>query len=67
MTLNLASTKELLDDAYRLAVAHKRAFYDMLYLALSLRVGCQFVTADERLVNAIGAAFPNVIWLADWP
>jgi len=67
VTLTLTSTKELLDDAYRLAVAHKRTVYDMLYLALSLRAGCQFVTADEKLVNAIGSAFPNVIWLANWP
>lgn len=67
VTLNLTSTKELLDEAYKLAVAHKRTVYDMLYLALSLRAGCQFVTADEKLVNAIGSAFPNVIWLANWP
>jgi len=67
VTLTLTSTKELLDDAYRLAVTHKRTVYDMLYLALSLRAGCQFVTADEKLVNAVGAAFPNIVWLANWP
>ena len=67
ITISLTLTKELLDEAYRLAVAHKRAVYDMLYLALSLRAGCQFVTADEKLVNAIGSAFPNIIWLANWP
>src|SRR5262245_39411341 len=66
VTLMLTSTKELIDEVYRLAVAHKRTVYDMLYLALSLRAGCQFVTADEKLVNAIGPAFPNVIWLANW-
>jgi predicted nucleic acid-binding protein len=57
----------LLDEAYLLAIAHRRTVYDMLYLALSLRAGCQFVTADEKLVNAIGSAFTNVIWLANWP
>ena len=62
----LASTEDLLEDAYPLAIAHKRTVYDMLYLALSLRFGCQFVTADEKLVNAIGSAFPNVVWLANW-
>jgi predicted nucleic acid-binding protein len=66
VTLTLTSAKELLDEAYRLAVAHKRTVYDMLYLALSLRAGCQFVTADEKLVNAIGSAFPNVVWSASW-
>ncbi len=67
VTLTLTSTKELLDEAYSLAVAKKRSVYDMLYLALSLRVGCKFVTADEKLVNAVGPAFPNVVWLANWP
>lgn len=66
VSLTLTSTKDLLDEAYRLSVAHKRAIYDMLYLALSLRAGCQFVTADEKLVNAAGATFPNMVWLANW-
>jgi len=56
----------LLDDAYKLAVAHRRTVYDSLYLALSLRAGCQFVTADEKLVNAVGKSFPDLVWLANW-
>jgi len=67
VTITLTSAADLLDDAYRLAVAYKRTVYDMLYLALSLRENCQFVTADDRLVNAIGSHFPNVVRLADWP
>jgi predicted nucleic acid-binding protein len=67
LKISLTSTASLLDDAYRLAVTHKRSVYDSLYLALSLRAGCRFVTADEKLVNAIGSAFPNVVWLANWP
>ncbi len=63
----VVSARDILEEAYRLAVAHKRAVYDMLYLALSLRAGCQFVTADEKLVNAIGRVFPNIVWLANWP
>jgi predicted nucleic acid-binding protein len=65
--LTPTSTADLLDDAYRIAVAHKRTVYDSLYIALSVRAGCQFVTADEKLVNAVGAHFANVIWLANWP
>ncbi len=56
----------LLDDAYRLAVKHQRTVYDSIYLALSLREGCRFVTADERFVNAIGSLFPNIVWVANW-
>lgn len=60
-------TAALLDDAYKIAVRHRRTVYDALYLALSLREGCQFVTADEKFVNAVSASFPNVVWLATWP
>lgn len=57
----------LLDTAYRLAVAHQRPVYDAIYLALSEQEHCQFVTADERFVNAVGSTFPNVVWLANRP
>src|SRR5215210_372862 len=60
-------TALLLEDAYKIAVAHRRTVYDALYLALSVRENCQFVTADEKLVNAVGAAFPNLVWLSNWP
>jgi predicted nucleic acid-binding protein len=57
----------LLDDAFKIAAAHRRTVYDALYLALRVRENCQFVTADEKLVNAVGPSFPNLIWLANWP
>ena len=64
--LTLTSTDELLSDAYDLAVQHERSVYDPLYLALSLREECPLVTADEKLYNAVGAKFPNLIMLANW-
>ncbi len=51
----------LLADAYHIAVAHQRTVYDSLYLALSLQQQCQFVTADEKLVNSVSSFFPNAI------
>lgn len=63
----ITRSSDLLDDAYLLAITHRRSVYDMLYLGLSLRAGCQFVTADEKLVNAIGSLYSNVVWLANWP
>lgn len=56
----------LLDDAYRLAVAHQRTVYDSLYIALSLRRQCQFVSADEKLVNSVNSVFPDVMTIASW-
>lgn len=67
VTIGVTSTFDFLDDAFRLAMAHKRSVYDMMYLALSLRKGCDFVTADQKLFNAINAAYPNVLWIANWP
>lgn len=67
LDISLTSARLLLDDAHRLAVAHGRTVYDALYLALSVREKCRFVTADERLVNAVGAAFPDMVWVANWP
>ncbi|MFB2897176.1 type II toxin-antitoxin system VapC family toxin [Aerosakkonemataceae cyanobacterium BLCC-F50] len=56
----------LLGDAYHLAVTHQRTVYDSLYVALSLRRQCQFVTADEKLVNAVSGTFPNVVSITTW-
>ena len=67
LTFSLASSATLLDEAVRLAITHQRTVYDALYVALSVREQCRYVTADERLVNAIGAVFPNVLWVANWP
>jgi len=66
LSFKVTPAKDLLDEAYQVAVAHRRTVYDSLYLALSLRAGCRFVTADERFANAVGSTFPNVVWLANW-
>jgi predicted nucleic acid-binding protein len=66
VTFILTSTAALLEEAYRLAASHHRTVYDMLYLALSIRESCKYVTADERMVNAIGSLFPNLIWIGKW-
>ncbi len=59
-------TAVLLGEAYHLAVAHQRTVYDMMYVALSIREQCRFVTADDRLVNAISGTYSNVIGVANW-
>ncbi len=55
-------TFELLDRAFRIAVDCDRSFYDSLYIALALATKTELITADERLVNALGSRFP-VRWL----
>lgn len=66
LDLRLTSNASLLREAFLLATAHRRSVYDALYLALSLRERCPFVTADEKLVNAVSGSLPNVVFLASW-
>ena len=56
-------TVPLLPRALEIAKQHRRSIYDCLYVALAEREQCEFVSADERLVYAIEAAFPFVLWL----
>ena len=58
--------RPLLADALDLAVTWDRTVYDSLYLALSERESCPFVTADARLVNAVAPTLAGPVALADW-
>jgi predicted nucleic acid-binding protein len=40
--------------------------YDATYLALAELRGCEFWTADERLVNRVKGRLPFVKWLGDY-
>ena len=66
MDFVFTASSALLDEAYSLAVTHERTVYDMMYVALSSREQCRLVTADEKLVNAIGDAFLDMVWVANW-
>jgi len=56
----------LFDDAFQVAIKYKRTFYDSLYIALSVKENCGFVTADEKFYNAVKQDFPKMILLANW-
>ena len=56
------ATKPLLQDALEIATNFDRTVYDSLYIALAIAVKADFVTADEKLANAVAAQFP-VKWL----
>jgi predicted nucleic acid-binding protein len=60
--LATAPSDELLHEALRIAHRYQRSFYDSIYLALAVSQQIEFVTADERLANAVAAHLP-VKWL----
>ena len=52
----------LLDSALDKAIVYGRSVYDSIYVALALETGARLITADEKVVNAVGARLP-VLWL----
>lgn len=52
----------LLKEAFAIASTFDQTVYDGTYVALAVASDTLFVTADERLANALGAQFP-VRWL----
>ncbi len=61
--LPTVSGRELAEDALAIALSTGRTVYDAMYVALAIQRGATFVTADERLVNALATHWP-VKWLA---
>ena len=57
----MASTK-LVNSAQRIAIQYGRSIYDSVYVALAREIGSDFVTADEKLANAVAGRLP-VKWL----
>jgi predicted nucleic acid-binding protein len=52
--------------ALKIALRYGRSVYDSLYVALALEMGWDFVTADEKLYNALRSSLPEVRLLRDW-
>jgi predicted nucleic acid-binding protein len=60
--LPTVATPELADHALAIALATGRTVYDGMYVALAVQRDTVFITADERLVNALATYWP-VKWL----
>jgi len=63
LDIPLHPSSQLASAALQFAMKHRRPIYDMTYLALAEQRGCEFVTADERLVNALKETFPCLRWI----
>jgi predicted nucleic acid-binding protein len=61
----LVPSDQLVDGALALALRHGRPVAETVHLALALREGCPFVTADEQVLRALAPVFPCVRHLDD--
>jgi predicted nucleic acid-binding protein len=61
--LAVVTSELLLAQAFQLALRHRSTVYNALYIALARRRQCLFITADERLIDAIQPEIPKVCWL----
>jgi predicted nucleic acid-binding protein len=55
-------SRTFLEEAFKIASSFDRTIYDSVYVAIAAATGRDLITADERLVNALGSRFP-VRWL----
>lgn len=55
-------SRAVLPEAFQIAADLGKTIYDSTYVALAVATGTELITADERLVNALGSRFP-VRWL----
>lgn len=62
LSIPVVPSADLLIRALQISVTCERSFYDSFYVALALGTRTELVTADERLVRALGSRFP-VRWL----
>jgi len=56
------STDKLVEAGLHIATAYDRPVYDCLYIALAQQVEAEFITADEKLANALAGRLP-IRWL----
>jgi predicted nucleic acid-binding protein len=61
------SLPDLLPRAHAIAASTVVSVYDCLYVALAEREGCEWITADDRLVRNLQAQLPFIVALASLP
>jgi predicted nucleic acid-binding protein len=61
------SSLALLARGYEVSSRTRIGVYDCIYVALAEREGCQFITADDRLVRTLQPQFPFIVPLSSLP
>jgi predicted nucleic acid-binding protein len=57
----------LLPRAIAISSAARIGVYDCLYVALAEREGCEFLTADDRVIRVLRPSYPFITALASLP
>jgi predicted nucleic acid-binding protein len=57
----------LLPRAYAISSQARIGVYDCVYVALAEREGCEFVTADDKLIRNLQSQFSFIVALASLP
>ena|SRR5438552_9080759 len=63
----LVPSLPLLPKAYVLSSQLRKGVYDCVYIVLADHEGCDFVTADDKLMKALQGQFSFVVSLASLP
>ena len=57
----LVTSEDAFNVALEICTTASVSFYDALYVALARNLGVELVTADERLIRALGSEFTGVL------
>jgi predicted nucleic acid-binding protein len=57
----------LMTRAIDISSSMRCGVYDCVYVALAEREGCEFVTADDKLIGKLQPFFPFIVSLASFP
>ena len=57
LALHVTPTADLVMGAIEIAINHQISGYDAFYVALEVRVNAPLITADEKLVRAVGSKY----------
>jgi predicted nucleic acid-binding protein len=63
LPVRVLSSAAIAVRALEFSAQERHSVYDALYVVLALERGCEFVTADQPLVNKLGGKFPAIRWL----
>lgn len=65
LDIRIQPSSGLASAALRLAATEERPIYDMMYIALAEQRACDFITADEKLLQALRNKFSCLHWIGD--